>query len=112
MNAIYFIEVPLVSTRWENLTFNNYYNMPDVERQELREYLESINAPCGSNIVDEDSPVVASYITWRDIVSMSNDELEDYKRYLDARDMAPPMHEVECDNTEDSERTNYDNLPF
>ena len=103
MFETYFIEIPLEGTRWENLTFDDYYNMPDEERQVLRKYLESINAPLGSNFVDEYYPE-ASFITWRDIVSMSDDELEDYNRYLEVRAMAPPMPEVECDN--------YDDCPF
>lgn len=54
MNAIYFIEVPLVSTRWENLTFNEYYIMSDEERQEIKEYLDSINAPSGYELMMEE----------------------------------------------------------
>jgi len=98
----YFIEIPLEDTRWENLTFNEYYNMSDEERQEFREYLISINAPYGDDFTDEDDPPGAYFcITWRDIVSFSDDSLERYKLYRESRAMAPPMPEVKCDNNDD-----------
>lgn len=103
MNTYYFIETPLEGTRWENLTFNNYYNMPDVERQELREYLESINAPYGGELMreEEDELPGVLFLSWRDIVLMSDDELDFYKYYWDVRNSAVPMPEVECDNYDD-----------
>lgn len=101
----YFIGTLLEDTRWENLTFDEYYNMSDEERQDFREYLESINAPYGDDFPDEDGVGGAYfYITWSDIVSFSDDSLERYKLYREMKAMAPPMPEVECDNN--------DNLPF
>jgi len=115
MNTYYFVGPKLVGTKWEDLTFDEYYIMSDEERQEIKEYLDSINAPSGYELMMEEGEEIlpgVCYLSWKNIVSMSDDELEDYKRYLEARDMAPPMHEVECDNTEDSEKSNYDDLPF
>lgn len=77
MNDNYYKGDPLTGTRWEDLSFDEYYNMTDDDRKELREYLESINAPFGSDIDDEADPE-GNYKTWRDIVSMSDEELEDY----------------------------------
>ena len=109
MLETYFIEIPLESTRWENLTFGEYYNMPDVERQELREYLESINAPSGYELLDElleeeDDLSGVCFISWRDIVLMSDEDLDFYKAYWDAKVSNPPMPEVVS--------YNYDDIPF
>lgn len=41
---------------------------------------------------------------------MSDDSLEFCKAYRDVR--YPPIPEGERDNTEDSEKSNYDDLPF
>ena len=106
MFNIYFVGPKLVGTKWENLTLKKYYEeMSDDERKDLRKYLESINSPYGDDILEEDDSGGAfSYKAWRDIVSMSDDELEDYNRYLELRAMSPSMPEVKCDN--------YDDLPF
>jgi len=106
MYNIYFVGPKLVGTKWENLTFKKYYEeMSDEERQELRKYLESINSPYGDDILEEDDPGGAfSYKAWRDIVSMSDDELEYWNQYWEERDSGPAMPEIECDN--------YDDLPF
>jgi hypothetical protein len=94
---------PLEGTRWENLTFNEYYNMSDEERQEFREYLISINAPYGDELMmqEEDDLPGVLFLSWRDIVIMSDDELDFYKQYWDARNSAAPMSEVEYDNYDD-----------
>ena len=84
MNDNYYKGDPLEGTRWENLSFDEYYNMTDDERKELREHLESINAPFGSDIIDEANPE-DNYKTWRDIVTMSEEELKDYWNCVKAR---------------------------
>ena len=97
MNTYYFIRTPLEDTRWEDLTFDEYYIMSDEERQEFKEYLISINAPYGDELMreEEDELPGVLFLSWRDIVLMSDDELVFFKEYWDARAMAPSMPEVE-----------------
>ena len=106
MDTYYFIETPLEGTRWVNLTFDEYYTMSDEKRQEFKDYLISINAPYGDELMreEEDELPGVLFLSWRDIVLMSDDELDFYKHYWDARNSAVPMPEGECDNTEDSEK--------
>ena len=103
MNTYYFIGDSLKKTRWENLTFDEYYTMSGEKRQELKEYLISINAPYGDELMmqEEDDLPGVLFLSWRDIVLMSDDELEFYKQYWDARNSAAPMSEVEYDNYDD-----------
>ena len=113
MNTYYFVGPKLVGTKWEDLTFDEYYIMSDEERQEIKEYLESINAPSGYELMMEEGEEIlpgVCYLSWKNIVSMSDDSLEFYKAYRDVR--YPPIHEGERDNTKDSEKSNYDDLPF
>ena len=79
MNTYYFIGDSLKKTRWENLTFDEYYLMSDEEKLELKGHLVSINAPFSSDLQDEEAPE-GNYKTWMDIVSMSDEELEKYSR--------------------------------
>jgi len=79
MNENIFEGDPLEGTRWENLTFNEYYLMSDEEKLELKGHLVSINAPFSSDLQDEEAPE-GNYKTWMDIVSMSDEELEKYSR--------------------------------
>ena len=91
MKDDYFKGDPLVGTRWENLTFGEYYYFfSDEEKQELKEYLENINAPFGSDINDEDYQK-GNYKTWRDIVSLSEDEFNYYRGLVKARDKYLPI---------------------
>ena len=103
MNEIFYNGDPLEGTRWEKLSFDDYYNMANEERQELRCYLECINAPYWYNLVNESNPE-GHYNTWRDIVSMTNNELEEYKQYVETRAKATLMPRFECNN--------YDDCPF
>lgn len=69
---------PLKGTKWEDLTLPKYCNeMSDDEREELKEHLENINAPFAYE-VDDDINEEGDYKTWRDIVSMSDEELDKY----------------------------------
>ena len=113
MNTYYFIGDSLKKTRWENLTFDEYYTMSGEKRQELKEYLESINAPSGYELLmeeedelleEEDELSGVCFISWRDIVLMSDEDLDFYKAYWDARVSNPPMPEVVS--------YNYDDIPF
>lgn len=67
---------PLKGSRWEDLSFEDYLNMSNEERQELKSYLEDlIEVPPGWGFVDEDG----YYNEWMHIVSLSSDEeLKDY----------------------------------
>ena len=97
----------LEGTRWENLTFGEYhYFFSDEEKRELKEYLESINAPFGSDINNEDDPE-GNYKTWRDIVSMSEDEQDDYWEYVKARDKKLPTPGIDKNPLEG---TRWENL--
>lgn len=73
---------PLLGTQWEHLSLNDYYNMSEGERNDLKRYLEKINAPFGSDIDDEVN-IEGNYVTWRDIVSMSSEEFGEF--YRDSR---------------------------
>ena len=90
-----FKEDTLEGTRWENLTFGEYhYFFSDEEKRELKEYLESINAPLGSEINYEADPE-ENYKTWRDIVTMSEEELKDYWNCVKARYTIVPIPGIE-----------------
>ncbi len=82
---------PLEGTKWANLTLGEYhYLLLNNEQQELKQYLESINAPFGSDINDEDYQK-GNYKTWRDIVSLSEDEFNYYRGLVKARDKYLPI---------------------
>lgn len=85
---------PLEGTKWEYLTIGEYYCfLSDEEKQEFREYLESINAPLGVEI-NYKSDSEENYKTWRDIVSMSEEELKDYWNSVKARYTIVPIQEI------------------
>ncbi len=95
MNDNYFKGDPLEGTKWKNLTIGEYYCfMSDEERKIFKEYLESINAPLGSEINYEADPE-ENYKTWRDIVTMSEEELKDYWNCVKARYTIVPIPGIE-----------------
>lgn len=75
---------PLKGTKWENLTFDEYYDeMSDDERKELKEHLESINAPFTWGVFTREDLYPRGYNrTWRDIVLMTKEQLDDYHFYI------------------------------
>ena len=84
MRGDFIIGVPLEGTRWENLTFYEYYEeLSSEEREKFKEYLESINAPFTCQIENENECYPKECVkTWRDIVSMSTEELKEYYCYI------------------------------
>ena len=74
---------PLKGTKWENLTFYEYYEeLSDEERQELKEHLESINAPFTWNVEYREEFYPREFSrTWRDIALMSKEQLKGYYYY-------------------------------
>lgn len=79
---------PLKGTKWENLTFDEYHDeMSDDERKELKEHLESIKAPFTWGVFTREDFYPRGYNrTWRDIVLMSKEQLDDYHFYIWKRD--------------------------
>ena len=74
---------PLKGTKWENLTFYEYYEeMSDEERQELKEHLENINAPFTWDVDYREEFYPREFSrTWRDITLMSKEQLKGYYYY-------------------------------
>ena len=83
---------PLEDTKWKNLTIGEYCCfMSDEERKIFKKYLESINVPFGSEIYAE---AEGNNKTWRDIVSMSEEELKDYWNCIKAKYTIVPIPEI------------------
>ena len=71
----HYVGDPLEGSRWEGLSFEDYYNMTDERKQEFKEYLDNlIDIPPGVHFVDEDG----NYDEWMYIVSLPPDKLVNY----------------------------------
>lgn len=75
MEIFYYEGDPLEGSRWEGLSFEDYCNMSNEERQEFKVYLENlIDVPPGWTFIDEDG----IYNEWMRIISLPSDKWEDY----------------------------------
>lgn len=96
---------PLKGTKWENLTFDEYHDeMSDDERKELKEHLESIKAPFTWGVFTREDFYPRGYNrTWRDIVLMSKEQLDDYHFYIWKSDALHREAFSQCDIDESLE---------